>query len=352
MGVSPLDDQPRSRDDLVDSPPLANTREKHRARDEFEEQFLARMPSITASDSIDVEAQMINAVLDRVQFRQITDDEEEDIVSEDGHVSHSLDFHISNPSKRVSNTKDTSHSNARVNRRRSTAYPATTRRKTDGDSPLQRPYDADEFDPEFATIDLHRENNSSVAEWCEIPPEIGVPGCHGCDRLGKENRRLRRQLDELEFELASTVVTRASDSIADDFDSANFPDDRSSLPRGSHHQPYIHPSLSHLGQPSHRKHRSWTSRLLHSTSLASSSSRPSERARLKSQVQALSVTTEYLWRKLNKAEIELRHYRLKEIRSKMNGHVHGSPSNGVKRFSKEDHSLSPDEDEDDDDDWN
>lgn len=354
IAAHPIDDhpQPHSRGDIANNRVNSGTREKRHARDEFEEQFLARMPSITASDSIDVEAQMINAVLDRVEFRQIGEDEEDDIISDDGHVSHSLDFHVPSSSRCASNTKGDLQPNPRVIRRRSTAYPATTRRKTDGDSPIQRPpFNADEFDPEFATIDLHREKNSSVSEWCEYPPEVGVPGCHGCDRFAKENRRLRRQLDELEFELASTVVTRGSDSIADDFDAANFGDDHSQHSRNLQHQSFVHPSLSHLGQASHRKHKSWTSRLLHTASLASSSSRPSERARLKSEVKALSVTTEYLWRKLNKAEIELRQYRLKDIRSKMNGNVHGSPSNGFKRTSN-DRSQSTDDDDDDIDHFN
>lgn len=311
-----------------------------RARDEFEEQFLSREIPFSTTDSVELEAQMINAVLDGVEFRQIADDEEDDILSEDGRTRRSMSIVAAahpSPSAR-GNAVD----NQLSPRRTSTVYPVTVRRKTDGDSPLQHPpFNGDDFDPEFATIDLRREESSSVSAWRNFPEQLGVPGCPGCHRLCKENRSLRRQLDELEFELASTVVTR--ESITDDLDSSTFPN-LQMHPCVPGQQAQSHPSLPHLGQIPRQKGRSWTSRLIHSASLSSSSSRSSERARLKSQVQALSVTTEYLWRKLNKAELELRQFRLREIRSKMDGHEFKASPNGRNSSNHDDCPRSIDDD--------
>lgn len=241
------------------------------ARDEFEEHFLNRV-------SIDRDAQLINDVLEGVNFRQLSDDEE--VLSED---NNSLSRSSTVPR---SSTADRHHL-----RKNGVLKPNTV---TEADD--------DEFDPEFDTIDLHR-SSTVHSDWRHIPTEVGCHDCDGCTRLYAENRRLRRQLDELEFELASNVLH--NNDITDDYEP---PELVSAIPSSTRFSPSVK-----------KKGRSWTSRLLGSASisLTSSSSKVSEKAMLKSQVQALTVTTEYLWRKLNKAEIELREYRLRDLRARM-----------------------------------
>lgn len=171
-----------------------------------------------------------------------------------------------------------------------------------------------QYTTEFDTIDLQRIRHSTVhTNWRRIPSEVGCNGCEGCDRLCDENRRLRRQLDELEFELASAVL-----NTSDAFD--------------PHEMVKAVPAMPQLPVTSKKK-RGWTSILRNSTSASLTTSRPSERARLKSEVSALEVTTEYLWRKLNKAEIELRDYRLKELRTRMKTAGRGGkPAQPMKRM--------------------
>ena len=208
------------------------------ARDEFEEHFLNPRQS-------DGDAKMINEALRRVDFRQIDDDEEDALSGDEAQKNSENDY--------------------------------------------------DEFD----TIDLQRIRQSTVrTNWRRIPSEVGCEGCEGCDRLCGENRKLRRQLDELEFELASGVLHNPSDGF-----------DPPELVKAVPQIPQI--------PVSSKKKRGWTAKLRNSTAMSLTNSRPSERARLKSEVRALTVTTEYLWRKLNKAEMELRNYRLKELRNRM-----------------------------------
>lgn len=115
-----------------------------------------------------------------------------------------------------------------------------------------------------------------------------------------ENGRLRRQLDELEFELASGMLHNPTDGFAAPMETV--------------------PPIPQIPVASKRK-KGWTAKLKNPTSASLNGAKETERSRLKSEVEALTVTTEYLWRKLNKAEIELRDYRIKDLRNrmKMNG---------------------------------
>lgn len=215
------------------------------ARDEFEEQFLSR-------HFADSESQIISDVLEDVHFKQL-DDDEEFLSDDDQH-------HSSRKQQLLSHHND--------------YYPYT------------RP------------IQWRAERQSTVtSNWRRIPTEVGIDGCQGCERLCGENRRLRRQLDELEFEMASGVLR-------------NPPDGFDSPIRAMPVIPQIPVSA--------KKKKSWASKLKNSTMISTSNSKPSsERARLRSEVSALTVTTEYLWRKLNMAEMELRAYRRKDLRIRM-----------------------------------
>lgn len=215
------------------------------ARDEFEEQFLTRQFA-------DSESQIISDVLEDVHFQQL-DDDEEFLSDDDQH-------HSTRKPQPFSNHAD--------------------------------------YYPYAPTMQWRAERQSTVtSKWRRIPTEVGIDGCHGCDRLCGENRRLRRQLDELEFEMASGALRNPSDG----FDSPV-----SAVP--------VIPQIP----VSAKKKKTWASKLKNSTMIPSSNSKPSgERARLRSQVSALTVTTEYLWRKLNMAEMELRAYRRKDLRIRM-----------------------------------
>lgn len=210
-------------------------------------------------------------MLDHVDFRQLSDDEE---VLSDEDDEHTL------------------------------SEDAGARRSSQGEdvAAMARPRVPDHHIPdisEFDTIDLQRIRQSTArSNWRRIPSEVGVEGCQGCHRLCSENKRLRRQLDELEFELASGVLHNPSDG----FDPPNMVKAVPAIPQI--------PIMS-------KKKKGWTSKLRNSTAVSMSASRPNEKSRLKSEVRALTVTTEYLWRKLNKAEIELRNYRVKELRDRM-----------------------------------
>ena len=227
------------------------------ARDEFEEEFLNRHP-------VDRESQIISDVLERVDFRQLSDDEEE-MLSDDG----------ADPSRAESTARRV---NDRVKHSKTRSY-----------------------DLEYAHANIPKIRQSTVhSHWRRIPSEVGCQGCEGCNRLCEENHKLRRQLDELEFELASGALHTPPDGL----DSPPLPG------RPTSGVPQI-PLLT-------KKKAGWASKLRQASMLpATSSSKPSERSRLKSEVQALTVTTEYLWRKLNKAENELRNYRVKDLRSRM-----------------------------------
>lgn len=221
------------------------------ARDEFEEDFLNRR-------DFHKEDMIINRHLDEVDFRQLEDDEE--VLSDDA------------------------------------AHPSQ------GDTAARRANDA--LSQGVDNVESRPESQSTIQSyWKRIPTEVGCEGCEGCARLCGENRRLRRQLDELEFELASGVLHNP----ADGFDPP---------------QVIRAPTISQV-PATMRKTKGWAARFRNLNSANISSSKSSEKARLKSEVQALNVTTEYLWRKLNKAEIELRNYRLRDLRRriKMNGNV-------------------------------
>lgn len=224
--------------------------ERH-ARDEFEEEFLAR-------GSSDREGFIINQHLEQVDFRQLEDDEES--LSDDA---------------------------------------ADPRRGEE----VARKMNEDVLD----NVDLRKPRQSTVrSNWRRIPSEVGCEGCEGCERLCGENRRLRRQLDELEFELASGVLHNPADGF-----------DPPQLIKAVPAIPQIPVTM--------KNKKGWAARLRNPTSASiSSRHKPSEKARLRSEVQALNVTTEYLWRKLNKAELELRDYRLKDLRNRMalNGNHH------------------------------
>jgi len=222
------------------------------ARDEFEEEFLDR-------SAPDKEAQIISQVLQGVDFRQLSEDEE--VLSDDA--------------------ADSRRGEGAVERAASQSSAQDSR-----------------YDCDFDTIDLRRHRQSTVrTNWRRVPSEVGCSGCEGCERLCSENQRLRRQLDELEFELASGVLHNPPDA----FDPAQVAMAASDTPQ--------------ITGP--RKSRGWASRLRHSTGASMSSSKPSERSRLRSEVKALTITTEYLWRKLSKAELELQEYRLKDLRRRM-----------------------------------
>ncbi|CDF35846.1 unnamed protein product [Chondrus crispus] len=209
------------------------------ARDEFEEEFLAQGVA-----EHDVEGKLINSHLERVDFRQLDDDEE--VLSESG-----------SPSEKNQQEKK---------------------------SPAQA---------------MKKAKQSTVrSDWKRIPTEVGCAGCAGCARLCGENRRLRRQMDELEFELASGVLHNP----ADGFDP---PAVMSAVP--------ILPQIP----VSAKRKRGWGSKMKNPTIASLNGAKASEKERLKSKVNALTVTTEYLWRKLNMAEMELRTYRLKDLRNRM-----------------------------------
>lgn len=105
-----------------------------------------------------------------------------------------------------------------------------------------------------------------------------------CRTLAAENRQLRRRLDEADFRLAELEMGQQRDS-------GGSPPERdssaSSAGGGSGASPWkrIAARVSFTGMSSSRK--------------------PSERARLRSEVRALAVTAEYLWRKLSATEKEL-----------------------------------------------
>lgn len=326
------------------------------ARDEIEEQFLNRI-------SLDGEAPVISHVLDEVDFRQVSDDDEH-IVSDDDDDG---DTDQKNKKRNYGHPKNASISNNPA------SEPANHQSQTSiqpsghphfGVGERQLPEiaddDDDDYDPEFSTIDLKRSSSSSVISSHSqfhdphlfpssslqrasqghasamtnrtLRTDIaGRPDCDDCTLLNAENRRLRRQLDELEFEMASSSLRRQTthEELTDDFYLGDMTTvspiaQRRSVP---HFQSSAAVSMvtDHPQHTMHKKHKSWTSRF--STPFnSSSSSKVSERAILKSQVQALTVTTEYLWRKLNKAETELRNYRLRQLRSRMklaqeNGHA-------------------------------
>eukprot|EP00178_Gracilaria_changii_P015833 TRINITY_DN444_c3_g2_i2.p3 TRINITY_DN444_c3_g2~~TRINITY_DN444_c3_g2_i2.p3 ORF type:complete len:459 (+),score=82.97 TRINITY_DN444_c3_g2_i2:10176-11552(+) len=222
------------------------------ARDEFEEQFFNRQ-------FVDNESQIINDVLEDVHFHQLEDDEE--LLSDDEHRMHS------------------------------------------------RRGERDPYYPYKHSTHWEGERQGTItSNWRRIPTEVGVDGCKGCERLCGENRRLRRQLDELEFELASGVLHNPADGFDPPVKAV--------------------PAIPHLPPVATKKKKGWASKFRTSTVTSVSSSKPnSERARLRSEVKALTVTTEYLWRKLNKAEMELRTYRRKDLhtRMRMNGDTRDAP---------------------------
>lgn len=217
------------------------------ARDEFEEEFLNR-------GNLDKEGMIINRHLDQVDFRQLDDDEE--VLSDDA----------ADPQR--------------------------------GEAAARKVNEA--ISQDLDDVELRRVRQSTVrSNWRRIPSEVGCEGCDGCDRLRGENRRLRRQLDELEFELASGVLHNPADGF-----------DPPQVVRAV-------PAIPQIPVTTKKSKKGWAAKLRNPTSSSVASGKPSEKARLKSQVQALNVTTEYLWRKLNKAEIELRNYRLKDLRNRM-----------------------------------
>lgn len=105
---------------------------------------------------------------------------------------------------------------------------------------------------------------------------------------------MRRELDELEFELASDVLHRPADA----FESA--------------HGVAVVPSIPAPG----KKKRGWGNVLRNAASF-SAERKGGECERLRSEVRALAVTTEYLWRKLAKTEHEVAAYRVGEVRRRM-----------------------------------
>ncbi len=107
----------------------------------------------------------------------------------------------------------------------------------------------------------------------------GDEACSMCARLASENRRLRRLLDEADFAVAAADVERRSRSVSD--------------PQ----------SLAETTSP--RSSASWRSSLTSSRRPSKPKSTSSEKTRLRAQVRALSVTTAYLWQKLNTTEREL-----------------------------------------------
>lgn len=306
---------------------------------------------------------MISHVLDEVDFRQVSDDEEH-IVSDNDDDD---DRDQKNKKRNYPHLKNASISNNPASEsanHQSQTFIQPSGHPDFGVGERQLPEiaddDDDDYDPEFSTIDLKRSSSSSVISSHSqfhdphlFPsPSLqragqghasamtnrtsrmdiaGRPECDDCTLLHAENRRLRRQLDELEFEMASSSLRRQTthEELTDDFYLGDMTTvspiaQRRSVP---HFQSSAAVSMvaDHPQHVLHKKNKSWTSRF--STPFnSSSSSKVSERAVLKSQVQALTVTTEYLWRKLNKAETELRNYRLRELRSRMklaqeNGHA-------------------------------
>ena len=236
------------------------------ARDEFDEELLHHL-------SDDKEAQMINDALRSVTFHQVSDDEE---LSDEDTASAQKD-----------------------------------------DNGYTGPDESFDRSDNWDTIQLQRYRQSTVrSNWRRIPSEVGLEGCEGCERLCVENRKLRRQLDELEFELASGVLHNPADGFDPPTLMGHFP---------------AAPQLPIPG----KKQGGWTSRFRHATSAQLTGTRSgrsgnrSERERLKDEVQALNVTTEYLWRKLNKAEMELSSYRRKELHERMrvNSQYRGKTSN-------------------------
>lgn len=287
------------------------------AKDGIEDNSLPPILGRPNSDSVDIETQIANVVLDGVQFRKIADDEEDELISDGGRAVQSLDGFSSLASDHV--FKGCDNLDDPRARRCSTAYPIMSQCNREDDGSNLHPStvednSSDGFDPEFSSIELHREKGQLMTDWCGFGSDVSGPGCPGCSRLSKNNQKLRRQLDELEFEVASTVVSRESNNFADDVNSTT-PSSHSS--QKLDFQVGIYPLLFHPDQLSGKKGCGWVTRLIQPAARSAPSSRPSERSRLRSQVQALSVTTEYLWRKLNKAELELRQYRLKDIRGRM-----------------------------------
>lgn len=267
-GASPLSSPRRPRRAGTGIPPARRTHSEfdpddslhgRGARDEFEEEFLNRAPA-------DSDGQIINQHLEGVDFRQLDDDEE--VLSDDADEA---------------------------------ARGEAAARLAEAARGMPRPrVDDRSSDGHFDTIDLNRVRQSTVrSNWRRVPSEVGCEGCEGCDRLCGENRRLRRQLDELEFELASGVLHNPADGF-----------DPPQVVKAV-------PAIPQIPIANKKGKGGWKSKLRAPTSVSISTSKPSERARLKSEVQALTVTTEYLWRKLNKAEMELRNYRRKDLRNRM-----------------------------------
>lgn len=130
----------------------------------------------------------------------------------------------------------------------------------------------DDDDSWFGGVHLTRDHSPSPQPHASLSAGASEAQhtCNMCARLAAENRRLRRLLDEADFRLAVASADRHS-----------------------------HASSSSASASS------WRSSL----SARSRSSRSAEKSRLRAEVNALGVTTEYLWRKLATAERELQYYR-------------------------------------------
>lgn len=134
---------------------------------------------------------------------------------------------------------------------------------------------------------LHKHHGEERTHAIERRVSHGDTACSMCTRLASENRRLRRLLDEADFAVAAADVERRSRSVSDPQSAADTTSPRSSSSWRS--------SLT-VGrrQQNNNNHQSKTPK---TTS--------SEKSRLRAQVRALSVTTAYLWQKLNTTEREL-----------------------------------------------
>ena len=223
-----------------------------RSRDEFEMDFFG---------DLDAEQGHIADVLHEVKFHHLRDDEEE-----------------------FSEEEGRNDTQQKARRRAAYSRPTST-------------------DSEFDKIDLVRPKSSDKrdVEWARTSTEVGCADCEGCMRLKVENKRLRRCLDDLEFEMATKSLPRsATDSQMHQYSANELA------------------SLKELGNKAHSTLSRMNQRQGHVASPPKSRRfRSSERARLRSEIQALTVTTEYLWRKLNTAESELRIIRGKFVRERM-----------------------------------
>lgn len=348
---------PTTSNRILPAPSAKRTESTTSARDEFEEHFLNRV-------SLNGEAHLISAVLDGVNFRQLTDDEEEIISNESDDNEDEPEAEVENINRRkVEKLYHSPLSSSRVQFPSNPKHPSTKRQppaisEDDGvdlhqngqrhfhDADDENEFDDvdvdnddDDFDPEFRGIDLKRHSSISMFS---SPTNLRRPNslphhntsmhhpihsthntnnadnCDDCTRLAIENRRLRRQVDELEFELASMTLRSNNEENVEQDDDLYFFNQRNVTPPPA----VTNTAEAAMNEKKIRKRKSWTSRILTggsslSSSMSSSTKIKSEKDMLKSQVQALTVTTEYLWRKYNTAEIELRNCRLREVKMRM-----------------------------------